>query len=81
MNKRSMIYEYVQSSIALIIVLAFCIVLGWAVVRGFPPAREGDQGLYILLGALTSTVGTVAQTYFRQRDARVNDTSDPRRPD
>lgn len=81
MSRRTLIYEYVQSAIALIIVLAFCMVLGWAVVNGFPPARDGDQGMYLLLGSLGTGLGTVLQTYFRQRDARVNDTSDSRRPD
>lgn len=79
-SKRTMVYEVVQSLIALIIVVAFCAVLWWAVTHGFPPARDGDQGMYLLLGSLGTALGTILQTYFRQRDARVNDT-DSRRPD
>lgn len=70
---RTYIYEFVQSAIALIIVIAFVVVMVWAVLNGLPPAREGDQGFFLLLGSLNTALGVVLQTYFRQRDARASD--------
>lgn len=66
------LYDVVQSLIALIVVVAFCAVLGWSIVNGLPPIGEGE-GTYLLIGALNTALGTILQTYFRQRDSRAED--------
>jgi len=76
---RSLIYELVQSTIAILVVVGFMLVLWWSIVHGLPEAKDGDQGMFLLIGALNTALGTILQTYFRQRDARVNDTPDNRR--
>lgn len=77
---RRLIYEMVQSLIALFVVAAFCSVLGWSIVYGFPAVKEGDQGMYLLIGALNTALGTILQTYFRQRDSRSEDRPQRRTP-
>jgi hypothetical protein len=55
----------VQAIIALIVTVGYFIILAWAVTNGFPAAREGDQGMYILLGTLSTAFGGVLQYYFQ----------------
>lgn len=67
------LYEAVQSLIALMVVAGFLVVLGWSIVYGLPATKDGDQGMYLLIGALNTALGTILQTYFRQRDSRSAD--------
>ena len=76
---RRLISEVVQSLIALCVVVAFCTVLALSIVHGLPTVKEGDQGMYLLIGALNTALGTILQTYFRQRDSRSEDRPPPQR--
>lgn len=76
---RMFIYEVVQSLIALMIVAGFMAVLGYSIIHGLPKDGDNAEGMILLIGALNTLIGAVCQTYFRQRDARVNDTPDNRR--
>lgn len=55
----------VQAAIAVIVCLGFFVVMFWAVSHGFPPATDGAQGLYILLGILSTSFSSVLQYYFQ----------------
>lgn len=65
--------ELVRSAIAVMVVVGFLCVLSWSIVYGLPDTSGGDQGMYLLIGALNTALGMVMQTYFRQRDVRVED--------
>lgn len=56
---------FIQAVIALIVTVGFFLVLSWAVHGGFPSAKDGDQGLYILLGTLATSFGSILQYYFQ----------------
>lgn len=73
MRARTQFHDVIQAVIGLVIVGAFCWVLAWAFMNGFPPARDGDQGMYLLLGSLGTALGAVMQNYFRPSDARLLD--------
>lgn len=70
---RVLIYELVQSLIALMIVGGFMSVLGYSIIHGLPKSGDGEDGMILLIGALNTLIGAVCQTYFRQRDARSDD--------
>lgn len=74
---RTLIYEIVQSLIALMIVSGFMTVLGYSIIHGLPTSGSDGDGMILLIGALNTLIGAVCQTYFRQRDARADD----RKPD
>jgi hypothetical protein len=56
---------WVQALIAIIVTVGFFVVMSWAIHEGFPSAGEGNQGLYILLGTLSTSFGGVLQYYFQ----------------
>ena len=55
----------VQAAIALIVCFGFVFVMLWAIIVGFPPASDGGQALYILLGILSTAFGAILPYYFQ----------------
>lgn len=59
------VQSWVRSAIAVIVTLGFIVIVFQAMLGGMPEAHDGDRGLYLLLGAMSTSVGVVLQYYFQ----------------